>query len=68
MTGRIIRLLAQTGKRQEEASGLEWAQVSVQRREIRLAKTKTSSPRVVPLSDAALRRLLGKSTEPTTAS
>jgi integrase/recombinase XerD len=68
MTGRIIRLLAQTGMRQEEASGLEWAQVSVQRREIRLAKTKTSSPRVVPLSAAALRRLLNESADPKTAS
>jgi integrase len=59
MTGRIIRFLAQTGMRQEEACGLEWGQVSIPRREVRLTKTKTSSPRVVPLSDAALGTLLG---------
>jgi integrase/recombinase XerD len=56
MAGRIIRLLAETGMRQEEVCGLEWSQVSIQRREIRLTKTKTSSPRVVPLSDAATCR------------
>ena len=38
--------------RQEEVCGLEWSQVSIQRREVRLTKTKTSSPRVVPLSDS----------------
>jgi integrase len=56
--GRIIRLLAQTGMRMEEVCGLEWSQVSVPRREVRLIKTKTSSPRVVPLSDAALGTIL----------
>ena len=55
MAGRIIRFLAETGMRQEEVCGLEWSQVSIQRREVRLTKTKTSSPRVVPLSDAAAR-------------
>jgi integrase/recombinase XerD len=55
MTGRIIRFLAETGMRQEEVCGLEWSQASIQRREVRLTKTKTSSPRVVPLSDAANR-------------
>jgi integrase/recombinase XerD len=59
MTGRIIRLLAETGMRQEEVCGLEWSQVSIPRREIRLTKTKTSSPRVVPLSDEALRTITG---------
>jgi len=59
MTGRIIRLLAETGMRQEEVCGLEWSQVSIQRREIRLTKTKTSSPRTVPLSDLALSTLVG---------
>jgi integrase/recombinase XerD len=59
MTARIIRLLAATGMRQEEACGLDWSQVSIQRREIRLTKTKTSSPRIVPLSDAALGTLTG---------
>lgn len=61
MTGRIIRLLAETGMRQEEVRGLERSQVSMQRREIRLTKTKTktSSPRTVPLSDIALSTLVG---------
>ena len=59
MAGRIIRFLAETGMRQEEVCGLEWSQVSIQRREVRLTKTKTSSPRVVPLSDAAVGTLTG---------
>jgi integrase/recombinase XerD len=59
MAGRIIRLLAETGMRQEEVCGLEWSQVSIQRREVMLTKTKTSSPRVVPLSDAAIGTLVG---------
>jgi integrase/recombinase XerD len=54
MTGRLIRFLAETGMRQEEVCGLEWSQVSIQRREVRLTKTETSSPRVVPLSDTAI--------------
>ena len=59
MTGRVIRFLAETGMRQEEVCSLEWSQVSIPRREVRLTKTKTSSPRVVPLSDAALGTLIG---------
>jgi integrase len=59
MAGRIIRFLAETGMRQEEVCGLEWSQVSIQRREVRLTKTKTSNPRVVPLSDTALGTLVG---------
>jgi integrase len=58
MLGRLIIFLAQTGMRQEEACSLEWGQVSLTRREVRLTKTKTSAPRVVPLSDAALGTLL----------
>jgi integrase len=59
MPGRMIRFLAETGMRQEEVCSLEWSQVSIQRREIRLTKTKTSSTRVVPLSDEALRTITG---------
>lgn len=59
MSGRMIRFLAETGMRQEEVCGLEWSQISIQRREVRLTKTKTSSPRVVPLSDVALGTLIG---------
>lgn len=57
--GRLISLLAQTGMRLDEVCSLEWSQVSLPRREIRLTKTKTSSPRIVPLSDAALSTILG---------
>ena len=59
MAGRLIRFLALTGMRQEEVCSLEWSQVSIHRREVRLTKTKTSSPRVVPLSDDALGTLIG---------
>jgi integrase len=58
MGGRIIRLLAQTGMRMEEVCSLEWSQVSIPRREIRLTKTKTSSPRVVPGHQDGLPPLL----------
>src|SRR5690242_2014379 len=58
MAGRIIRFLAETGMRQEEVCGLESSQVSIQRREVRLTKTKTSNPRVVPLSDEAVGTLV----------
>ncbi|PIK74628.1 hypothetical protein CS379_01420 [Methylobacterium frigidaeris] len=54
MVGRIIRFLAATGMRQEEVVSLEWSQVSAERREVRLKKTKTASSRIVPLSDDAL--------------
>lgn len=64
MIGRLINLLAQTGMRQEEACSLEWKQVSIERREIRLWKTKTSSPRTIPLSDDALGTLLGTPQHP----
>ena len=59
MVGRVIRFLAETGMRQDEVCSLEWSQVSIPRREVRLIKTKTSSPRVVPLSNLALDTLLG---------
>ncbi len=59
MVGRIIALLSQTGMRMDEVCGLEWSQVSLTRHEIRLTKTKTSSPRVIPLSDDALGTIVG---------
>jgi integrase len=40
-------------------------QVSIPRREVRLTKTKTSSPRVVPLSEAALGTIIGTPRHPT---
>jgi integrase len=59
MAGRIIRFLAETGMRLEEVCSMEWSQVSILRREVRLIKTKSSGPRVVPLSDAAIGTLVG---------
>lgn len=58
MSIRMIRFLAETGMRQKKVCGLEWSQLSIQRREVRLTKTKTSSPRIVPLSDVAVGTLV----------
>ncbi|WP_084327482.1 site-specific integrase [Salinarimonas rosea] len=57
MMGRVILFLAQTGMRLEEAVSMEWSQVYLDRQEVLLTRTKTSSPRVVPLSVAALSNL-----------
>lgn len=57
MSGRIIRFLAATGMRQEEVCALEWGQVSLDRREVLLIRTKTNSPRVVPLGSDAMNVL-----------
>jgi integrase/recombinase XerD len=65
MMGYAIRFLAETGMRLEEAMSLEWPQVSLGRREIRLIKTKTSAPRIVPLSQAAYHTLLSIPKHPT---
>ncbi len=62
---RPIRFLAETGMRLEEAISLEWSQVTLHRREVRLTKTKTSSPRIVPLSQFALDTLLASPRHPT---
>jgi integrase len=48
----------ETGMRQDEVRGFERSPVWIQRR-IRLNKTKTSSPRVVPLRDISLGTLIG---------
>lgn len=39
MMGRIVLFLVQAGMRQEEAVSLEWSQVSIPRREVRLVET-----------------------------
>lgn len=60
MFGACVRLLAETGMRQNEAVTLEWPQVDLQRREITLLKTKNSRPRVIsidPITAAWLGRL-----------
>jgi len=62
-----VQFSAQTGMRQEEAVSLEWSQVSIERREIRLTKIKASAPRVMSPSDKALGTLVaeGVGFEPT---
>jgi integrase len=50
----IIEIAVQTGMRSEELLSLTWDQVSLDRREITLTRTKSSLPRVIPLSDAAV--------------
>ena len=55
----MVRFLDLTGCRQEEAAGLEWAQVDLQRGEILLTKTKTNRPRRITI-DAAVVALLSR--------
>jgi integrase/recombinase XerD len=43
----------ETGLRLEEQVTLEWRDVNLERREITLTRTKTNSPRTVPLTDRA---------------
>ena len=50
----IIEVAALTGMRAEEILSLTWVQVDLDRREITLTKTKTNTPRVVPLSREAV--------------
>lgn len=57
--GRMVRFLAQTGMRQEEAASLTWAQVDTQNGTIQLIKTKTSRPRLIDISLEALGTLTG---------
>lgn len=55
-----VRLLLLTGMRPSEAAALEWEQVRIGERVIRLTRTKTGRPRDVPLARPAvelLRRL-----------
>lgn len=49
----LIRFLAATGMRQQEAAGLEWRDVSPDRREVTLTRTKTSRPRALRLTATA---------------
>lgn len=43
----ILRLLLETGAREQEIVSLEWSQVDALRRQITLIRTKTSRPRVL---------------------
>jgi integrase/recombinase XerD len=49
----MIVLAIETGLRFEVQFSLEHGQINLERREITLWKTKTDSPRVVPLTDRA---------------
>ena len=46
----VIEVAVETGLRQDELLGLRWDQIDLERREVRLTVTKSSRPRVVPLS------------------
>jgi integrase len=61
---RLAMFLRQSGMREEEAASLEWPQIDMKRREATLLETKTSRPRVVPLSDAAWGTLEGTARHP----
>ncbi len=50
----IIEIAALTGMRTEEILSLTWLQIDLDRREVTLIRTKTNTPRVVPLSSDAV--------------
>ena len=54
-----IKLLAETGMRQEEAFSLEWSQVDLKLGRIQLIQTKTNRPRVIELSKEAVGTIAG---------
>nr|WP_255574849.1 site-specific integrase [Caldovatus aquaticus] len=53
----MIRFLARTGCRQEEAASLEWQDVDLARGTVTFARTKTRSPRVIQLSPRTVAML-----------
>ena len=59
MLSRMVEILWFTGMCVEEAASLEWRQIHVGRRAIQLGKTKTDSPRAVPLSTDAVGTISG---------
>ena len=65
MFSSLIRFLAETGCRQEEAAGLEWKQIDLKAETATFIKTKTSRPRTITLEPetarwlSALPRFLG---------
>ena len=54
ISGPLIEMAVETGMRLEELLSLKWEQVDLDRREVRLTVTKSSQPRVIPLSDRAV--------------
>jgi integrase len=55
--GPVVRLLALTGMRREEAAGLRWSEIDGNTITLEGARTKTGAPHIVPLS-APTRALL----------
>lgn len=58
--GPLARFLLATGMRMEEATTLEWGEISFERRAAQLSETKNSTARAVWLSDEALAVLHGQ--------
>lgn len=56
----FITFAVETGLRFEEQFSLEWKDVNLKAKEIYIAKTKTDSPRVVPLSSAAVSQIVSQ--------
>jgi integrase len=50
----ILQIAVQTGMRSEELLSLTWPQISFERQEISLHKTKSGLPRVIPLTSLAV--------------
>lgn len=57
--GRLIAFASQTGMRQGEILGLTWRQVELNRGVITLDRTKTDSPRAIPLEGPMLAEAVG---------
>ena len=55
--GALLRFLARTGCRQEEAASLEWREVDLAAGTVTFARTKTRNPRVIGLSPRTLAML-----------
>jgi integrase len=53
----VIRLAVETGMRRGELLAMQWADVDLGARTVRLMKTKNGHPRTVPLSTTALQLL-----------
>src|SRR5262245_7576064 len=54
----VISLAVETGMRRSELLAMEWVDLDLGARTIRLTKTKNGHPRTVPLSSIAVRLLM----------
>lgn len=50
----LLELLIETGMRESEMLGVEWRDIDIKKRSIRLDETKSGDPRDVPLSSRAI--------------